>query len=134
MTAKEVVQKFYDMDLAKEDAAITLIHKDCELFWHSSKGFTTLNHKSISDMLEGFRKSFLSLRFQLSHLLEDTDTVTARYTVYVTPIEKPDEEEALAHFISIWEVRDNMLYKGYEISQMADENPASLTTFSEIKV
>ncbi len=85
-------------------------------------------------MLEGVRKSFLSFQYRLSHLLEDENIVTARYTIYVTPIEKPDEEEALAHFISIWEVKGDKLFKGYEISQMADENPASLKTFSEIKI
>lgn len=134
MTAKKVVQNFYDMDLAQETKTMSMFHKDCELYWNSSKGFTTLNYSGINDMLEGLRKSFLSFKYRLSHLLADENIVTARYTIYVTPIEKPEEEEALAHFISIWEVKDGKLYRGYEISQMADENPASLKTFSEIKI
>lgn len=134
MSPKDVVKQFYDMDLAQETNAMALFHKDCELHWNSSRGFTKLNFQSIKEMLEGVQKSFLSFKYRLSHLLEDNNTVTARYTIYASPIEKPEEEEALAHFISIWEVKDGKLYKGYEISQMADENPASLKTFSEIKV
>lgn len=134
MAPKEVLRNFYNMDLAKEANAMSMFHKDCELHWNSSKGFTILNYSTINNMLEGVRKSFLTFKYRLSHLLEDGVTVTARYTIYVTPIEKPDEEEALAHFISIWEVKDDKLFRGYEISQMADENPESLKTFSEIKI
>lgn len=134
MTAKQVVQGFYNLDLGNETEAISMFHKDCDLHWNSSKGFTAWNYSSIKDMLDSIRKSYLSFRYRLSHLLEDGNIVTARYTIYVTPIERPDEEEPLAHFISIWEVKDDKLYKGYEISQMADENPASLKTFSEIKL
>ncbi len=134
MSAKKVVKHFYDMDLAKETKAISMFHKDCTLHWNSSKGFTELNYQNIDDMLKSFRQSFVSFKYRLSHLLEDNNIVTARYTIFAAPIEKPDEEVALAHFISIWEVKDGKLFKGYEISQLADENPASLKTFSEIKV
>lgn len=134
MAPKEVVRHFYNMDLSNETNAISMFHKDCELYWNSSKGFTTLNYTGINDMLKDIRKSFLSFKYKLSHLLEDENIITARYTIYVTPIEKPDEDEALAHFISIWEVKEEKLYKGYQISQMTDENPASLKTFSEIKI
>ena len=67
-------------------------------------------------------------------MLEDNNTVTARYTIYVTSIEKPEDEEPLAHFISIWEVKNGQLYRGHEISQLADENSQNLNSFSEIKV
>ncbi|MEZ4802613.1 MAG: nuclear transport factor 2 family protein [Gelidibacter sp.] len=134
MTAKEIVRGFYNLDLGKDSNAISMFHKDCELHWNSSKGFISLNYSRINQMLEDVRKSYLSFRYRLSHLLEEDSIVTARYTIYVIPIENTDEEEALAHFISIWEVKDGKLYKGYEISQMADESPASLRTFSEIKI
>ncbi len=134
MTPKDVVRHFYNMDLSKETNAILMFHKNCELYWNSSKGFTTLNNKGINDMLKDIRKTYLSFKYRMSHLLGDENIITARYTIYVTPIEKPDEDEALAHFISIWEVKEEKLYKGYQISQMADENQASLKSFSQIKI
>lgn len=134
MSAKEIVKAFYSLDLAKEDNAIDRIHKGCVMHWSSSKGFTELNYNDINDMLLSVRQSFLSFKYKLSHLLEDGNTVTARYTIYTTSIETPHKEDALAHFISIWEVKNKKLYKCWEISQLVDDNPKSISSFSEIKI
>lgn len=130
MSSKKVVKHYYELDLAKDEDAISHFHKDCQLYWNSSIGFTILDYDAIDKMLKDIRKSYVSFKYRLSHLLEDGKNVTARYTIYVIPIENPDEEQALAHFISIWEVKKGKLYKGYEISQLADEDPASLKSFS----
>ncbi|TXE20260.1 nuclear transport factor 2 family protein [Psychroserpens burtonensis] len=134
MSAKQIVKAFYDLDLAKDEGVVNYFHKDCELKWHSSKGYTKLDLHGLQDMLEGVKASFHSFKYRLSHLLEDGNTVTARYTIYVTSIERPKKEDALAHFISIWEVKDGKLYKGYEMSQLADDTPESLNSYAEIKV
>ncbi|WP_298901852.1 nuclear transport factor 2 family protein [uncultured Psychroserpens sp.] len=134
MTAKDVVKSFYELDLAKAENAIDLVHKDCKLLWNSTNGFTSLDYDGIKKMLEGLKKAFLSFNYRVSHLLEDHNTITARYTIYVTSIERPEKEDALAHFISIWEVKDGKLYKGYEISQLADDSSESLNSYAEIKV
>lgn len=134
MTTKEIVKAFYDLDLATNKEAMDMFHEDCQLHWNSSKGFTELNYQGISKMLEGVRESFHSFTYKLSHLLESDNAVTARYTIYVTSIEKPDSEEALAHFISIWEVKDGKLYKGWEMSQLLDETPENISSYSEIKI
>lgn len=134
MKAKKVLKRFYELDLAKEEDAIAYFHEDCQLHWNSSQGFTILDYEGFKSMLEDIRKSFISFKYRLSHLLEDGKTVTARYTIYVTPIETPNEEEPLAHFIAIWQVKKGKLFKGYEISQLANEDPASIISYSEIKI
>jgi len=134
MSAKSVVQKFLDSDLATDRDVIDLFHKDCELKWHSSKGYTKLDFQGISNMLGEIQKAFISFKYRTSHVLVDGQTVTARTTIYVTSIERKDKEDALAHFISIWEVKDGKMYRGYEISQMADNSPESLNSYAEIKV
>lgn len=134
MSAKKVVEAFYKLDLAKSDKAIDFIHKDCKLLWNSSNGFTSLDYDGITSMLAGLKKAYVSFNYRISHLLEDQNTVTARYTIYVTPIERPEKEDPLAHFISIWEVKDGKLYRGYEISQLADDSSESLNSYAEIKV
>lgn len=133
MTPKQIVKNFYDLDLAKTEDAIKLFHPDCHLHWNSTQGFTELDHSGIQNMLNGVRESFTSFNYRLSHLLADGDTVTARYTVYVTPIEDT-EEIPLAHFISIWEVKDGKLYRGYEISQQVDASDSSISSYAEIKI
>ena len=135
MNPKDVVSAFYNSDLAKDDNAIDLVHEDCQLHWNSSKGFTSLDYNGIKSMLKGLKKAYLSFNYRLSHLLQDGNMVTARYTIHVTPIESPElEQEPLAHFISIWEVKDNKLYRCYEISQLADDSSESLDSYAEIKI
>ncbi len=135
MSPKEVVSAFYNSDLAKDDHAIDLVHKDCQLHWNSSKGFTSLDYNGIKSMLSGLKKAYTSFNYRLSHLLEDGNMVTARYTIHVTPIESPElEQEPLAHFISIWEVKDSKLFRCYEISQLADDSSQSLDSYAEIKI
>ena len=134
MTAKAIVQSFYDLDLATSENAMDKFHKDCELHWNSSTGFTKLDYTGIDKMMTGVRESYHSFTYKLSHLLESDNTVTARYTVYVTTIERPEKEEPLAHFISIWEVKDDKLYRGWEMSQLLDETPGNISSYSEIKI
>lgn len=134
MSAKEIVKEFYNLDLVKDEDILNHYHKDCELNWNSSKGFKRLDFKGMEHMLKDLKESYISFKPRLSHLLEDGNTVTARYTVYATTIERPDKEDALAHFITIWEVKDGKLYKGYEMSQLADDSFDSLNSYAEIKV
>ena len=134
MTPKELVKSFYEKDLAVSTTAIDVFHPECELHWNSTNGYKKLDYAGIKEMLEGVKKAFLSFKYRLSHLLEDGDTVTARYTIYVSAIETPDVEQPLAHFISIWHVKDHKLYKGFEVSQQVDESVLSTKSYSEIKV
>ena len=134
MSAKQIVKAFYDLDLAKDEGVINHFHENCELKWHSSRGYTQLDVKSIRERIEDIKQSYHSFKYRLSHLLEDDNSVTSRYTIYVTSIERPNKEDALAHFISIWEVKDGKMYKGFEMSQLADDSLESLNSYAEIKV
>ncbi|MBL7560305.1 nuclear transport factor 2 family protein [Olleya sp. YSTF-M6] len=129
MSARAVVKAFYNLDLAKSEDAINMFDKDCQLHWNSSKGYIALDHDGIKAKLQDIRQSFVTFTYKLSHLLKENDTITARYTAYAATIERSDEIEPIAHFISIWEVKNGLLYKGYEISQLFDENPQSLSSF-----
>lgn len=130
MSPKEVVQKFYNSDLANNSEAVeACFHEDCTLNWHSSKGFNSIDLKTFKEIFENIRKNYNTLRFDISHLLEDGNSVVIRYTSYVSTIENPNEELPLAHFTTIWEVKNDKIIKGYQMSQLADCSPASLNSF-----
>lgn len=135
MSAKNIVKDFYESDLANDESAIPkFFHKDCQMHWNSSHGFMILDYNGIEDFFKGTRASYISLRFQFSHLLEEGSFVTSRHTLYAKTIENPENEIPLAHFTSIWEVKDNKLYRCHEISQQADEKTLEANSFSEIKI
>jgi predicted SnoaL-like aldol condensation-catalyzing enzyme len=135
MLPKEIVRNFYESDLANDvDVIENYLHEDCQLHWNSSKGFTVLDKEAIKNLFIDIHKSYESVRMKISHLLQDGNFVTTRYTLFTKTIEDPENEVALAHFITIWEVKDAKLYRGHEISQLADVSLESLKSFSEIKV
>ena len=130
MAPKEVVLKFYNSDLANNtDAIDSCFHKDCILNWHSSKGFNALDFNALKSVFEEVSKMYNTLRFQISHLLQDENQVIVRYTSYATTIENPNEELPLAHFTAIWEVENEKIIKGFQMSQLADSSSSSLNSF-----
>ena len=135
MTPKEIVKAFYESDLASDSHLVSkYIHKDCQLHWNSSSGYKVMDYDGLDKFFKNIISSYDSLKCEISHLLEDQNQVTIRYTVFISTIEDPENEQPLANFISIWEVKEGKLYRGYEISQVADDNIESYKSFSEIKV
>ncbi|EPR70234.1 hypothetical protein ADIWIN_3590 [Winogradskyella psychrotolerans RS-3] len=136
MSAKKVVKAFYEADLANDATMVSKhFHKDCELHWTSSQGFTLLNYKDIETFFEATRQSYNSVRFEFTHFIGSGDFVTTRHTLFGSTIENPEAETAIAHFSTIWEVKDEKLYRGFEISQQADEtDEKSVKSYREIKL
>ncbi len=127
---KKIVKEFYASNFYKNPEDVKMyLHPEAELFWNSSAGFNKMNFQDILGMIAEMSKSFHFLRAEISHLLRDKDDVTIRFTYHVRTVENPDEEIPMAHFIAIWKIKDDKLYKGYQISQPADETPENLSSF-----
>ncbi len=119
MSAKEIVQEFYKSDALLENETVSkLLHDDVVLEWQSSKGFLKLNRKEIIDLTTELGKAYVRSKARITHILEEGNTVSVRYSHYVKTIENPREEMLLAHFMVIWELKDNKLYRGYQMSQL----------------
>jgi len=128
--AKDIVRSFYETDLIHNSEAFSeFLHSEIELFWNSSFGFSKKNFNDIKMMFSEMAASFEIFRCEISHLLAEDDKVTIRYTYFAKTIEDPDKEEAIAHFITIWELKDDKLYRGYQISQQGDNTPESMKSF-----
>ena len=127
---KELVEKFYkefpDVD--------SYLHPDAELFWNSSSGFHRMNYQNIKTMATELSRAYSSLRLETSHLLEEGDRVSIRFTYYVRTIENDDEELPMAHFMAIWEVKDGKIFRGHQISQPVMENDDTHESYHRIKV
>ena len=129
---KQCVKEFYTSDFYKDPESVKdYLHTDALLFWNSSGGFNKMSYEDIVNLSRDLSRSFLSLRADISHLLEERSTVAMRFTYYVKTIENPDEELPMAHFIVIWEMKDGKMFKGHQISQQADDSPENLSSFLE---
>lgn len=119
MTAKELVWDYYNSDALRNPKTLEkYIHDGFKLQWYSSKGYLELDKKDIKALAEEMGRSYTSSRLDISHIIAEEDKVSVRYTHYVNAFENPSEEMVLAHFSVIWEIEDNLLFRGYLMSQL----------------
>ena len=120
MSAKEIVKKFYKSDaLIDSEVLKDFIHPDIIVEWNSSKGFVELNYDALLNLSGELSKAYVRSKVRISHIIAEQDIVSVRYSHFVKTIENPREEMLLAHFIVIWEIKDNKLYRGYQMSQLS---------------
>ena len=134
--AKEIVKSFYNSDFIKDANVVeNFAHPELTLIWNSSTdGLSILNYDDLSDFFQEVRRSYADMRIEISHLLQDENFVTIRYKYYIRSVENPDEELGIAHFITIWELKDDKLYKGYQISQPVTKKDDTQKSYHRVKV
>lgn len=120
MKPKEIVENFYKSDvLLDSNLTESFLHPEVVLDWNSSKGFLQLSCTEIVALSNELSKAYIRSKIRISHILAEGNLVSVRYSHFVKTIENPREEMLLAHFIVIWEIRDNKLYRGYQMSQLS---------------
>jgi hypothetical protein len=119
MSAKEIVQNFYKSDVILETEVFSqFLHPEVILEWHSTKGYLELDHEQIIALSIELSKSYIRSKYRITHIVEENNTVSVRYSQYVKTIENPREDMYLAHFMVIWEIKEGKLFRGYQLSQL----------------
>lgn len=117
--SKQLVKKFYKSDaLISGEIMKAYLHPEVILDWNSSKGFLQLGRDEIVSLANELGRAYVRSKVRISHILKDKNMVSVRYSHYIKTIENPREEMLLAHFIVIWEIKDDKLYRGYQMSQL----------------
>lgn len=120
MTAKEIVQNFYKSDaLLDQNVMESALHPEVILDWNSSKGFLQMNRSEILALSAELSKAYTRSKIRISHMVEERNLISVRYSHYVKTFENPREEMLLAHFMVIWEIKDDKLYRGFQMSQLS---------------
>ncbi|AFL82106.1 hypothetical protein Aeqsu_2653 [Aequorivita sublithincola DSM 14238] len=133
--AKELIRDFYRSDILKDETVMErFFHPDLVLIWNSPIGLSIMHHDEVISFFSEIRRSYYDLRVEVSHLLADGPHVTIRYKYYVRTIENPDEELGIAHFIAIWEVKDDKIFRGYQVSQPVTDKDDTTESYHRVKV
>lgn len=120
MSTKELVEKFYKSDaLIDSEVLKDFLHPEIVFEWQSSNGLIQMNYDSMLEYAKGLSKAYVRSKVRISHIISDGDTVAIRHAHYVKTIENPREEILLAHFMVMWQIKDNKLYRGYQMSQLS---------------
>lgn len=134
-SAKELVRDFYRSDILKDETVLErFFHPELVLIWNSANGLSIMNYDDIVKFFDEVRRSYDDLRIEVSHLLADSNHVTIRYKYYIRTVENPDEELGIAHFIAIWEVKDDKIYRGYQVSQPVTDKDDTHESYHRVKV
>lgn len=120
ISAKKMVQDFYKSDaLINSEIMKSFLHPEVVLDWNSSKGFLQLKCDDMVAMAGELGRAYIRSKVRISHLLQDGNNITVRYSHYIKTVENPREEMLLAHFFAIWELKDGKLFRGYQMSQLS---------------
>lgn len=118
MTPKELVLDFYRNDLLLNRSEVNeFLHPDVLIEWNSTKGFIQMNREDVLNLTDELNKAYVRSKIRISHVIEEGNMVSVRYSHFVKTIENPREEMLLANFFVIWEVKDHKLFRGYQMSQ-----------------
>lgn len=119
MTAKQLVQEFYKSDaLLDPNLVEKLLHDDVKVDWNSTKGFIQMDKTQILALLNELSVAYIRSKIRISHIVSEGNSVAVRFSHYVKTFENPREEMLLAHFMVIWEIKDDKLYRGFQMSQL----------------
>jgi len=119
MKVRKFIREVYESDaLYNADLLEQYIHPDITLEWYSSKGFLKMKKKDLLLLAKELEHNYKSMRSDISHILKDDNKVSVRYRHFGKTIENPSEETLLASFIVIWEIKDEKLFHGYQMSQL----------------
>jgi len=120
MSAKKIVQNFYKSDaLINSEIMETYLHPEVVVDWNSSKGLIQMKHQDIVALSAELGRAYVRSKAKISHILQDGNTVAVRYSHFIKTIENPREEMLLAHFMVVWELKDDKLFRGFQMSQLS---------------
>lgn len=120
MSAKELVLDFYKNDLILNKSEVNeFLHDELIIEWNSSKGFVQMNKQDVLNLSDELSRAYIRSKIRITHVIEEKNMVSVRYSHFVKTVENPREEMVLAHFFAIWEIKDNKLYRGYQMSQFS---------------
>ena len=119
MNLKKIILDFYKSEaLINPSVLATYLHDDILLERNSSTGFIKRNREDVLSVASELSKSYVRSKVEISHIVKEGDLVSLRYAHSVKTIENPREYILLANFMVIWELKDEKLYRGYQISQV----------------
>lgn len=94
------------------------LHPEATMEWHSTNGTLYLSRAEIIQLVAELNRAYESCKLDVSHVIAEGQLVSARYSHYVTTHENPKDLLLLAHFMCIWEIREEKLYKCWQMSQL----------------
>ena len=117
MKPKEIVLEFYKSDVLLDKKAVKeLMHPEFTIDWNSSEGFIQMNYEDMMSLTDEMARAYIRSKIRISHIIQEDNLVSLRFSHFVKTIENPREDMLLGNFFVIWEIKDDKLFKGFQMS------------------
>ena len=119
MNPKKIILDFYKSDaLINPEVLKTFLHHDVILDWNSRTGFIQMNREGLLALASELSSSYVRSKVAISHIVREGNLISVRYSHSVKTLENPREDILLANFMVVWELKDDKLYRGFQMSQV----------------
>ena len=120
MKPKDIVLDFYKSDVLLDKNTVSeFLHPEVTMDWNTNKGFIQMKYEDILSLSEELSKAYVRSKIRISHILQEKNLVSLRYSHFVKTIENPREEMLMGNFFVIWEIKDDKLFKGFQMSHFS---------------
>lgn len=118
MSVRKLILEFYKSEAIINSAVLdSFLHPEAILEWNSLDGLKKMNRHEWIEYTKGLEKAYVRSKARISHVLVDKDLASVKYSLFAKIFENPREEMYLADFMAIWEIKDDKLYRCYQISR-----------------
>jgi hypothetical protein len=117
LTRKSILEFYKSEALINPSILETYLHPDFILEWTGSDGLIKMNKQEWINYTKELEKAYVRFKARISHILVDKNLVSVKYSLSVKTIENPREEIYLTDFMVIWEIKEDKLYRCYQMSR-----------------
>lgn len=119
MSTKKFIEDFYKSEaLINSKLLESYLHPEFLMEWNSHNGLLKMNKQELLDYTKELEKTYIRFKARMTHLLVDKNLVAVNYSLNVKVIENPREELYLTDFMTIWEIKDDKLYRCNQMSRV----------------
>jgi hypothetical protein len=118
MQTEQIFEKLYIEDgIRNSEFLNSCLHQDFLFEWESSSGFKTMDRNEIQNFANELKQNFHTSRISIQDKIITENRIVVRYLHHASTIENPNEIFTIAKIVAIWEIENNKIVKGYQISK-----------------
>ena len=118
MHFENLVEQLYQEDgLRNSEYLNSILTEDFTLEWDSSVGSRIMSKNEVLDMSNELKINYHLSKTSILNTVSNENKLVVHYLHHVSTIENPKELFTIAKVVVIWEIENDKIVKGYQMSK-----------------
>jgi len=118
MSFDKIIEQLYQEDgIRNREYLNSILHDDFELEWDSSFGHKIMCKNDILYMADELKANYHTSNISVLETIQEKDKLVVHYLHHASAIENPKDLFTIAKVVVIWELQNDKIIKGYQISK-----------------